>query len=110
MADGFLGPNDPDGDDLVQDALMALLTYLRQDGSLPENPQSFAATIIRNRCRNLYRWRKYRPAANLEKFENQFESPGRSPLDLLLDESPLHLHDEQPMFVYQDWQILPMTF
>lgn len=86
VADGFLGPNDPDGDDLVQEAMMALLVYLRQDGSLPGNPQSFASTIIRNRCRNLYRWRKYRPAANMEKFENQFESPGRSPLDLLLDD------------------------
>ena len=86
VADGFLGPEDSDRDDLVQDALIALLAYLRQGGALPDNPKSFVSTIIRNRCRNLYRWRKYRPTANLDKVENFHESPGRSALDLLLDD------------------------
>lgn len=89
VADGFLGSNDPDRDDLVQDALIALLAYLRQGGPLPGNPQSFASTIIRNRCRNLYRWRKYRPSANLENVENYYKSPDQSPLDLLLDDEIL---------------------
>jgi len=89
VASGFLGPDDPDRDDLVQDALIALLAYLRQGGALPDNPRSFASTIIRNRCRNLYRWRKYRPSTNLESVENLYKSPDRSPLDLLLDDEVL---------------------
>ena len=89
VADGFLGPEDPDRDDLVQDALVALLAYLKQGGAIPANPQSFASTIIRNRCRNLFRWRKYRPSTNLEKVENYYKSPESSPLDLLLDDEVL---------------------
>ncbi len=86
VAEGFLGPGDLECEDLVQDALIALLAYLRQGGALPQNPQSFASTIIRNRCRNLYRWRKYRPTTNLDKVENLYESSNASPLDLLLDD------------------------
>jgi len=85
VADGFLGPDDPDRDDLIQDALMALLKYLRRGGSLPDSPQTFAATIIRNRCRNLYRWRKSHPAAGVDNLDSWYASPDRSPLDLLLD-------------------------
>jgi RNA polymerase sigma factor (sigma-70 family) len=89
VADGFLGANDPDRDDLVQDALIALLAYLRAGGSLPDNPHSFASTIIRNRCRNLYRWRKYRPSSNLDNLENWYKSPDSSALDLLLEDEVL---------------------
>jgi len=85
VADGFLGPDDPDLDDLIQDALVALLGYLRRGGPLPDNPRAFAATIIRNRCRNLYRWRKSRPAGSVDNLENWYASPTRSPLDLLLE-------------------------
>lgn len=89
VADSFLGQEDSDRDDLVQDALIALLAYLRKGGALPENPHSFVSTIIRNRCRNLYRWRKYRPSTDIDKMENFYKSPDRSPLDLLLDEEVL---------------------
>jgi RNA polymerase sigma factor (sigma-70 family) len=85
VADGFLGAGDLDRDDLVQEALLAMLRYLRRGGPLPENPQAFASTIIRNRCRDLYRWRKSRPTSDMESLEHWYASPDRSPLDLMLD-------------------------
>ncbi len=85
VARGFLGPDDADHDDLVQESLLSLLRYLRRGGSLPDNPHTFATTVIRNRCRNLYRWRKARPAADLDNITSWYASPASSPLDLLLE-------------------------
>ncbi len=82
---GFLGPGDADGDDLVQDALIAMLRYLRKGGILPDNPSVFVATIARNRCRNLYRWRQIRHSIDVEGIENWYASDDHSPLDLLLE-------------------------
>ncbi len=89
VVDGFLGAGDLDRDDLIQEAMMAMMRYLRRGGSIPENPQAFVSTIVRNRCRDLYRWRKTHPTSDVESLEQWYTSAESSPLDLLLDSEVL---------------------
>ncbi len=91
---GFLGSQDADIDDLMQDSFLALCQYLQNGGQIPDNPISFATTIIRNRCRNLYRWRKVRPHENLDDMQHWYASGSRSPLDLLVTDETLNLIQE----------------
>ncbi len=88
---GFLGPHDPDIDDLMQDSVIALLHYLRNGGKVPDSPVPFVTTIIRNRCRNLYRWRKVRPNNKLDEIQQWYAAPDHSPLDLLVEDELLSI-------------------
>lgn len=78
----FLLASDADHDDVVQDTLMGLLAYLRRSGRSPERPEAFVVTMAGNRCRNLYRWRKRRPAVELDQAGESLNGGG-DPLDLL---------------------------
>ncbi len=82
---GFLPPDDPDRDDIVQDTLLTLLQYLRASEVCPDNPEAFAVTSARNRCRNLYHWRKLRQNVDIDEMAGRLPCPDASPLDLLDD-------------------------
>ena len=82
---GFLGTGDPDRDDLIQETLLALLRYLRGGGEPPDNPEAFCVTIARNRCRNLYQWRKLRPTTDVESACVALPDPDAGPLEMLAE-------------------------
>ncbi len=91
---GFLGHDDANIDDLMQDSFIALLHYLRIGGNVPDDPVPFVSTIIRNRCRNLCRWRKVRPHLNLDDIQQWYAAPDHSPLDLLVEGELLSILQE----------------
>lgn len=78
----FLLASDSEHDDVVQETLVGLLAYLRRAGRGPERPEAFVVTMAGNRCRNLYRWRKRRPAVELGHAAESLDGGG-DPLDLL---------------------------
>ncbi len=80
---GFLKPQDADRDDMVQDALLAMLEYLRTAADCPDNPEAFAVTTALNRCRNLYHWRRLRHSEDIDDLSGRISCAGDSPLDLL---------------------------
>ncbi len=79
----FLQDRDIDHDDIVQDSLLAMLAYLRKSKHCPKRPEAFAVTITRNRCLNLYHWRKRRPSIEIEKISNSLAIEGADILDRL---------------------------
>ena len=81
----FLPATDAERDDVVQETLLALLTYLRRAGRCPDRPGAFVVTMAGNRCRNLYRRRKRRPGVELEKTAEWLVAAGTDPLELLED-------------------------
>ena len=79
----FLPSSDAEHDDVVQETLIALLTYLRKAGRGPDRTEAFVVTMAGNRCRNLYRWRKRRPTVELESTADWPSGAGENPLELL---------------------------
>ncbi len=79
----FLSVADIDYDDIVQDSLIAMLSYLRKSQRCPERPEAFVVTITGNRCRNLYHWRKRRPSMEIEKASTFLVDAGDDPLEQL---------------------------
>lgn len=79
----FLPSSDAEHDDVVQETLIALLTYLRKAGRGPDRTEAFVVTMAGNRCRNLYRWRKRRPTVELESTADWLSGAGENPLELL---------------------------
>lgn len=79
----FLPSSDAEHDDVVQETLLGLLTYLRKAGRGPERTEAFVVTMAGNRCRNLYRWRKRRPSVELESTAEWLSGDGDDPLELL---------------------------
>jgi len=86
-----LSSHDPDGDDVIQDSMLALLTYLRKSGNIPENPEAFVVTIAKNRCTNLHIWRRPRQTVNLDDLADKLPNIGVSALDLIEKEQRLDL-------------------
>lgn len=90
----FLSVSDADHDDVVQETLLGLLTYLRRAGRGPDRPEAFVVTMAGNRCRNLYRWRKRRPVVDLETASERLHRDGDDPLaQLEADEFDAALRD-----------------
>jgi len=85
----ILSPQDADCDDIVQDSMVTMLTYLRRSGIAPDNPQAFAVTIARNRCLNLQLWRRRRSAVDVDQVADKLPQGAASPLDLV-DEKQRH--------------------
>ncbi len=80
---GFLSSGDADRDDVVQDALLIMLGYLRRAQDCPDNPEAFAVTVALNRCRNLYHWRRLRASIDVDDMAAHLPASDASPLDLL---------------------------
>lgn len=79
----FLHESDAEHDDVVQETLLGLLVYLRKAGRGPDRTEAFVVTMARNRCRNLYRWRKRRPSVEIESASEWLSVDGHDPLELL---------------------------
>lgn len=79
----FLREGHPDLDDVVQEALLATLDYIRKKGGFEGDLVRFAVTVARNRCRNLLNARKRHPTVSIEPLADWIANPERSPLDLL---------------------------
>ncbi|MCP4570917.1 MAG: sigma-70 family RNA polymerase sigma factor [bacterium] len=93
-ARGMLGADDRDADDVVSESVVAVLDYLRRQGSFDGNLLVFGIAVTRNRCRNLQVWRQRRPQVPLESLTDWLAHPGRNPLDALVDRERLELLQE----------------
>jgi len=91
---GLLGAGDPDGDDVVQEVLLALLAYLRRTGIVPDNPAAFSVRIARNRCYNLGIWRRRRRAQDVDDHAEALPSLAASPLELMERDQKRRLVDD----------------
>jgi RNA polymerase sigma factor (sigma-70 family) len=80
----FLGRDNQDVDDVVQESLVAVLGYLRKRGEFEGNLVRFAVTIARNRCRNILIWRRRHPQIHIDPLSDWIAAPGRTPLDAFL--------------------------
>ena len=89
-ATAFLGREASDLEDVIQETCLAVLEYVRQQDGFQGDILQFAATVARNRCRNLANSRSRHPHVELESLREWIASPERSPLDLL-EEKELHL-------------------
>ena len=79
----FLGDDSADEDDVVQETILAVLTFLRRHGGFQGNLVRFAVTVARNRCRNILNWRRRLPHVPLEPLLEWMERPEASPLEAL---------------------------
>ena len=90
----LIGPHDVDGDDVVQNTLIAMLGYLRRAKVAPDNPEAFVVTIARNRCHNLHLWRQRRQAQDVTELSDKLPHIAASPLDLIDEEQRRELLEE----------------
>ncbi|MFH1841650.1 MAG: sigma-70 family RNA polymerase sigma factor [bacterium] len=84
--DSFLGPDDISRDDIIQDSLVTVLGSLRENLGFQGNLIQYTVTIARNRCRNIYNWRKRWAQTPEESQIQQNPAAGGNPLDLLLED------------------------
>ncbi|HPF36775.1 MAG TPA: hypothetical protein P5571_11005 [Candidatus Krumholzibacteria bacterium] len=89
--ESFMGRDDADRDDVVQDSTMATLSYLNGSEPFRGNPAKLAVTIARNRCRDLHRWRRIRPGTEITGMADWLASGDSSPLDEILESERLEL-------------------
>lgn len=85
-AKAFLGHDNEDVHDVVQETCLAVLKYIRQQEGFQGNLIRFAVTISRNRCRNLLNWNRRWQKTPIDSLQDWIEHPEQSPLDLLADE------------------------
>lgn len=79
----LLQKDDLERDDVIQETLMAFLNYLRRAGKGPDRPEAFVVTVAGNRCRNIYRRRKRRPALDVDLAAEWLPGPGNNPHEIL---------------------------
>jgi len=84
--DAFLGPDDSARDDIIQDSLITVLDSLRKNLGFQGNLIQYAVTIARNRCRNIFNWRKRWAQAPEGSRIPQTAAVGQNPLESLLDD------------------------
>jgi len=77
----MLGDEDTDLDDVLQDAMIVGLRYLRAEAEFEGDPVRLVVTIARNRCRDLLRKRSRRPHVELDPVEHWLADEARSALD-----------------------------
>lgn len=106
----FLGDDNPDVDDIVQESLLAILQYIRKGRGFSGSLVRFGVTVARNRCRNYLNWRARHPGIPLEPLADWLANPERSPLDVLLEEEKLHLLQEVLDRMSGDCQALLRAF
>lgn len=85
----MLGDDDSDVDDVTQESLVTSLGYLRRESGFEGDIVRLAATIARNRCRDLLRHRARYPKVEIEPLADWLATPERSALDDL-DESEIY--------------------
>jgi RNA polymerase sigma factor (sigma-70 family) len=83
----MLGSADLEVEDVTQECLAATLGYLRRDEQFAGDVVRLAATIARNRCRDILRNRRRRPHVPIDPLESWLATPDRSVLDELAETS-----------------------
>ncbi|MEN8006874.1 MAG: sigma-70 family RNA polymerase sigma factor [Candidatus Krumholzibacteriota bacterium] len=106
----FLGDDNADVDDVVQDSIMAVLHYLRKNEGFTGNLVKFAVTVARNRCRNLLNWRQRLPHVQVDPMLTWLENSDRSPLDALLDREITEILQEALDRLSEDCQVILRAF
>ena len=84
VARGMLKSGEPGPEDVVQDSLVAILAYIRRRPDFEGRIEAFAATVVRNRCRDLLRQRAKVIRLPVEDYEGTLESDFLSPMDDLI--------------------------
>lgn len=87
----FLNRETLDGDDLVQDAVLSVLDYLRRRGGFTGDLVGFTISVTRNRCRNWLIWKSRHPSAEAETALRTLRDPGSGPLEALAEQEILDL-------------------
>ena len=81
----FMPVADQEADDVVSESITVVFDHIRRERGFTGDLVRFAITIARNRCRNIANRRKRRPETPIEPLTEWVASPGRSPLDHLLE-------------------------
>ena len=81
----FLNQGLPDGDDLVQDTVIAVMSYLKRRGQFSGSLVNFTISVARNRCRNFLIWQNRHASADLESVQLYLASSDKGPLDTLAE-------------------------
>jgi RNA polymerase sigma factor (sigma-70 family) len=87
----YLGRDNVDADDVIQESLVAVIQYLKRRGEFEGNLVRFAVTIARNRCRNILNWRQRRPHVEIEPLADWITNTEHSALDSFLDQEALEV-------------------
>ncbi len=87
----LLGDDHGDCDDVIQEALLAAMAYLRRDEVFEGDFARLAVTIARNRCRDLLRRRTRFPHLDIEPLADWIVDRQASPLDHLEAEEKRHM-------------------
>jgi DNA-directed RNA polymerase specialized sigma24 family protein len=85
-AQRFLSLTDGEFQDVVSESVEVSLEYIRNLGGFEGDIVAFTITVVRNRCRNILRYRRYRPHLPIEPMADYLAAPERSPLDMLEEE------------------------
>jgi RNA polymerase sigma factor (sigma-70 family) len=80
----FLGEEQPEAHDIVQDAVLAVLAYLQRKNGFTGDLVNFTIAVTRNRCRNLLIWQRRHPGVAIDTLTASLADPARSPLEALL--------------------------
>jgi len=80
----FLGEEQPEAHDIVQDAVLAVLAYLQRKNGFTGDLVNFTIAVTRNRCRNLLIWQRRHPGVAIDALTASLADPARSPLEALL--------------------------
>jgi hypothetical protein len=62
----FLGEERPEGPDIVQDTVLAILAYLQKKNGFSGDLVNFTIAVTRNRCRNLLIWQRRHPGMAID--------------------------------------------
>lgn len=88
-ARAFLGGDDGDADDVIQETMVVAFRYIRDGGGFEGDIISFSVTVARNRCRNLLARRRRRQQVPLEDAQERVADPGDDAVDRLLSAEAL---------------------
>jgi RNA polymerase sigma factor (sigma-70 family) len=90
-AEKYLSLDHGDIDDVVQDATISTLAYLKNRSDFEGDLVKLAVTITRNRCRDLHRWRSTKPEIEITSMSDWLEDGSASALDEILAEERVSL-------------------
>ena len=79
----FRFATEQDQEDIAQETLVAVISFLRRSGGFDGDLIRFATTIARNRCRNLYHWRRRWKQVPIDSLEQWIADPTRNPLEMI---------------------------
>ncbi|MBK8167969.1 MAG: sigma-70 family RNA polymerase sigma factor [bacterium] len=85
----FLGADDSEADDIIQETLVTAFRYIRDGGGFEGDLISFSVTVARNRCRNALTRRRRRPQVQIEDAQDGVADPSADAVERLLSAEAL---------------------